>query len=74
MRLIKICTIIKSNQNNFILDTFQPYFLPKILIAKSLFNFLPLYEVSKLLGHASVKTTEKHYAPLLVADIKDFVL
>ena len=56
MKLIKICTIIKSNQNKFILDTFQ------------------LYEVSKLLGHASVKTTEKHYAPLLVTDIKDFVL
>ena len=36
MKLIKICTIIKSNQNNFILDTFQPYFLPKILIAGKL--------------------------------------
>ena len=35
---------------------------------------MPIYEVSKLLGHASVKTTEKHYAPLLVTDIKDFIL
>ena len=35
---------------------------------------MPIYHVSKLLGHASVKTTEKHYAPLLVQDIKDFVL
>tara|TARA_Y100001970_G_C13980974_1_gene723117 strand:- start:26 stop:880 length:855 start_codon:yes stop_codon:yes gene_type:complete len=35
---------------------------------------MPIYEVSKLLGHASVKTTEKHYAPLLVTEIKDFVL
>jgi len=34
----------------------------------------PIYEVSKLLGHKSVKTTEYHYAPLLVSDIKDFVL
>jgi integrase/recombinase XerD len=24
---------------------------------------VPLEEVSKLLGHTSIKTTEKHYAP-----------
>ena len=35
---------------------------------------MPIYEVSKLLGHASVKTTEKHYAPLMVNEIKDFKL
>ena len=35
---------------------------------------IPIYEVSKLLGHKSVKTTESHYAPLLVEDIKDFEL
>ena len=33
-----------------------------------------IYEVSKLLGHASVRTTEKHYAPLLVTQIRDFKL
>ena len=33
-----------------------------------------IYETSKLLGHASVATTEKHYAPLLAIDIDDFVL
>ena len=33
-----------------------------------------IYEVSKLLGHASVKTTEKHYAPLMVTQIRDFKL
>lgn len=33
-----------------------------------------IYETSKLLGHASVETTEKHYAPLLAIDIDDFVL
>jgi integrase len=33
-----------------------------------------IYETSKLLGHASVQTTENHYAPLLAIDVEDFVL
>lgn len=28
----------------------------------------PIYEVSKLLGHTNVSTTERHYAPLQVSD------
>ena len=35
---------------------------------------LSIYKVSKLLGHASVRTTEQHYAPLLTAEIEDFAL
>ena len=34
----------------------------------------PIYEVSKLLGHSSVTTTEKHYAPLISTDVNDFIL
>ena len=33
-----------------------------------------IYKVSKLLGHASVRTTEQHYASLLTIDIEDFEL
>lgn len=35
---------------------------------------MPIYEVSKLLGHSSVKVTEIHYAPLMVTEIREFKL
>ena len=35
---------------------------------------MSIYKVSKLLGHGSVRTTEKHYAPLLTVQIEDFIL
>jgi len=35
---------------------------------------MSIYKVSKLLGHSSVRTTEKHYAPLMATDIEDFKL
>jgi len=35
---------------------------------------MSIYKVSKLLGHASVRTTEQHYAPLLTTEIEDFEL
>ena len=35
---------------------------------------MPMYQVSKLLGHSSISTTETHYAPLLITDIEDFKL
>jgi len=35
---------------------------------------MPIFKVSKLLGHSSIVTTERHYAPLLATDIEDFEL
>ena len=35
---------------------------------------MPIFEVSKLLGHSSIVTTERHYAPLLSTDVKEFTL
>ena len=35
---------------------------------------MPIYQVSKLLGHPSVTTTEKHYGPLLATDVEEFEL
>ena len=37
-------------------------------------NNIPIYKVSKLLGHSSVLTTERHYAPLLATNVEDFIL
>ena len=37
-------------------------------------NGMPIYHVSKLLGHSSVTTTERHYAPLMATEIEEFVL
>ena len=35
---------------------------------------MPIFKVSKLLGHSSIVTTERHYAPLLATNVEDFVL
>ncbi len=35
---------------------------------------MPIYQLSKLLGHSSVTTTEKHYAPLLANEVGEFIL
>ena len=34
---------------------------------------VPIHVVSKLLGHASVVTTERHYAHLLYSSVDDYL-
>jgi integrase/recombinase XerD len=46
---------------------FTPHCLRDTFACDLLSKGVPLEEVSKLLGHASVKTTEKSYAPWIVA-------
>ena len=41
---------------------------------KLILNGMPIYHVSKLLGHSSVTTTERHYAPLMATEIEEFIL
>lgn len=46
---------------------FTPHCLRDTFAVGLLGKGVPLEEVSKLLGHTSVKTTEKHYAPWVTA-------
>ena len=46
---------------------FTPHSLRDTAAVSWLSSGIPLEEVSKLLGHTSVKTTEKHYAPWVTA-------
>ena len=46
----------------------------KLRVSLKIKQCMPIYQASKLLGHVSVTTTEKHYAPLLATDVEEFVL
>lgn len=51
-----------------------PYDLRRTFGWKLIKKGMPIFQVSKLLGHTSVTTTERHYAPLLATDVEDFEL
>jgi integrase/recombinase XerD len=44
-----------------------PHMLRDTFAVELLLAGVPIYDVSLLLGHSSVKTTEKHYAPFVMA-------
>ena len=64
----------RRNRNKLGIDNIRMHDLRRTFGYNLVKQGRPIYEVSKLLGHSSVTTTEKHYAPLISTDVNDFIL
>ncbi len=69
-----VCSKFKENMNCLNIPDARFHDLRRTFGYNLIKSGLAIYQVSKLLGHKSVTTTEKHYAPLLATDIEDFKL
>ena len=69
-----ICSKFKKNMERLEISDARFHDLRRTFGYNLIKQGMPIYQVSKLLGHASVTTTEKHYAPLLATDVEEFVL
>ena len=69
-----ICLKFKQNMEKLEIQDARFHDLRRTFGYNLIKQGMPIYQVSKLLGHASVTTTEKHYAPLLATDVEEFVL
>jgi len=69
-----ICSKFKENMERLEISDARFHDLRRTFGYNLIKQGMPIYQVSKLLGHASVTTTEKHYAPLLATDVEEFVL
>jgi integrase len=69
-----ICLKFKQNMERLKIQDARFHDLRRTFGYNLIKKGMPIYQVSKLLGHASVITTEKHYAPLLATDVEEFVL
>ncbi len=69
-----ICLKFKENMERLEIQDARFHDLRRTFGYNLIKQGMPIYQVSKLLGHASVTTTEKHYAPLLATDVEEFVL
>ncbi len=69
-----ICSKFKENMQRLEIPDARFHDLRRTFGYNLIKQGMPIYQVSKLLGHASVITTEKHYAPLLATDVEEFVL
>ena len=69
-----ICLKFKENMQRLEIQDARFHDLRRTFGYNLIKQGMPIYQVSKLLGHASVTTTEKHYAPLLATDVEEFVL
>lgn len=59
----------KVNPNTGKAETISPHCLRHTFATRALQSGADIYVVSQILGHSSVKTTEKHYAHLLSQDL-----
>ena len=69
-----ICLKFKQNMERLEIQDARFHDLRRTFGYNLIKQGMPIYQVSKLLGHASVTTTERHYAPLLATDVEEFVL
>ena len=69
-----ICSKFKENMERLEISDARFHDLRRTFGYNLIKQGMPIYQVSKLLGHASVTTTEKHYAPLLATDVEEFEL
>ena len=69
-----ICLKFKENMKRLEIQDARFHDLRRTFGYNLIKKGMPIYQVSRLLGHASVTTTEKHYAPLLATDVEEFVL
>jgi len=70
----QICKTFKKNMIRLNIDDARFHDLRRTFGLNLIKQGLSIFQVSKLLGHKTVTTTEKHYAPLLATDIPDFNL
>ena len=69
-----ICRQFNRCMKRFGIEDARPHDLRRTFGLNLIKQGMGIYKVSKLLGHSSVSTTEKHYAPLLVRDVEEFIL
>ena len=69
-----ICLKFKQNMERLEIQDARFHDLRRTFGYNLIKQGIPIYQVSKLLGHASVTTTERHYASLLATDVEEFEL
>ena len=69
-----VCKTFRDNVNRLKIEDARFHDLRRTFGLNLIRQGMSIFQVSKLLGHQSVTTTERHYAPLLATDIDDFKL
>ena len=64
----------RRNRNKLCISDIRMHDLRRTFGYNLIKQGIPIFQISKLLGHSSVVITEKYYAPLIASDIEDFIL